>query len=126
MHKLKGLTGRAEIHITRIKGMTREEKVSLLSKTDVLIGLNGDDLLSMMWMKNGGTVIEVFEEGGFARDMEVAASLLDIHHVAVRGDRILWKEEWKEHPLGQRGPQKNVSEQGAADSRGWSRCKWMW
>lgn len=92
-----------------MKSMTSDEKVALLSRTDILISLTGDDLLQMMWMKAGGSVIEIFEGGGFARDFEVAAELLNHNHIVVRKDEILTREKWSEHPLGQRGPQKDVS-----------------
>jgi hypothetical protein len=67
--ELKHLTPRAEVHVTQLKSMTKEQQVSLFAKTDVVVGLHGQELFEAAWMSPEGSVIEIFEEGGFNREL---------------------------------------------------------
>lgn len=76
--ELKRLTPRAEVHVTQLKSMTKEQQVSLLAKTDVLVSLHSQDLLEAAWMRPEGSVIEIFEEGGFNRELSSFQALADV------------------------------------------------
>ncbi|KAK4684253.1 short coiled-coil protein, partial [Tremellales sp. Uapishka_1] len=100
LEALKGLTGKAEIHVTRLSAMTKAQQVAL-----VLIGLHGDEIMNAIWMKAapGSTVIELYEEDGFERDYQLMASTLFHTHIAIHNDHILDEEGWRQ--LGsKRGP----------------------
>lgn len=73
--ELKKLTPRAEVHVTQIKSMTKEQQVSLFSKTDIVVGLHGNELLEAAWMSPESSVIEIFEEGGFNRKLGMRPSV---------------------------------------------------
>jgi len=96
---LKKLTDRAEVHVAQLKSMTRQEKISLLSRTSIFVGIAAADLIEAMWMPpgEGGVVIELFEAGGFERDNEAFVSMLNLEYVAISGDRVLTEKEWDAH-----------------------------
>ena len=77
--ELKHLTPRAEVHVTQLKSMTKEQQVSLFAKTDVVVGLHGQELFEAAWMSPEGSVIEIFEEGGFNRELAQVALEADKH-----------------------------------------------
>lgn len=91
--------------------MTRRQKVALLSRANIVIGLHTEDLIQVAWMRagKGNTLVELFEAEGFARDFQLLADSINVGHVAVQGDREFTPEMWADHPLGKRGPQKDVS-----------------
>lgn len=66
---LKKLTKRAEIHIAQFRSLTKQQRIALLSRASILVGLASDDLYEAAWMKSGNNamVFELFEEGGFQR-----------------------------------------------------------
>ncbi|CAK9779740.1 hypothetical protein CC85DRAFT_285205 [Cutaneotrichosporon oleaginosum] len=107
---LRELTGRAEVHVARIQSMTRRQKVALLSRANVMIGLNAEDMLQMAWMRagKGNAVVELFEEDGFANDFALLANTLGFKHIAIQGNRELTPRMWSEHPNGKRGPQHHA------------------
>ncbi|GMK56918.1 hypothetical protein CspeluHIS016_0307580 [Cutaneotrichosporon spelunceum] len=104
---LKELTGRAEVHIARVQGMTRRQKVALLSRANIVIGLNAEDLLQIAWMQvgKGNGVVELFEAEGFTFDYALLAHMLGLKHIAIQGNRELTPMMWSQHPSGKRGPQ---------------------
>jgi hypothetical protein len=104
---LRALTGRAEVHVARIQSMTRRQKVALLARANVVVGLNAEDMLQVAWMRagKGNGVVELFEADGFANDFALLAGMMGLKHVAIQGDRELTPRMWGEHPNGKRGPQ---------------------
>lgn len=68
---LKGLTDVAEVHVTKLGGMTKAQQVDLMGRAEVVLSLHADELRQQLWMKATGrsAVIEVFEEGCFIRQL---------------------------------------------------------
>ncbi|WVF69529.1 hypothetical protein IAT40_004307 [Kwoniella sp. CBS 6097] len=97
VESLKGLTDIAEVHVARVSAMSKARQVDLMGRAQVVISLHGDDLFHTLWMppKEGSTVIELFEKGGFIRDFELLASALNHRHIAVQGDHELTEEQWR-------------------------------
>ncbi|KAG6873671.1 hypothetical protein C0995_012605 [Termitomyces sp. Mi166 len=64
-------------------------RMSAVSKSTVMLGPYGSDLLDCLFMKPSPktTLIEFFPSGTFARDQEIVARSRDIHYVAWRNDR---------------------------------------
>lgn len=91
--------------------MTRQQKVALFSRANIVIGLHAEDLLQTAWMRagKGNAVVELFEAEGFSRDYQILADTINLKHVAVQGNRELTPEMWAHHEVGMRGPQKDVS-----------------
>ncbi|BEI82546.1 hypothetical protein CcaverHIS002_0304140 [Cutaneotrichosporon cavernicola] len=104
---LRELTGRSEVHIARIQGMTRRQKVALVSRANIVVGLNAEDMLQIMFMQagKGNAVVELFETDGFSFDYALLAHMLGLKHIAIQGSRELTPQMWDEHPNGKRGPQ---------------------
>ncbi|EKD04548.1 hypothetical protein A1Q2_01120 [Trichosporon asahii var. asahii CBS 8904] len=107
--ELKHLTPRAEVHVTQLKSMTKEQQVSLFAKTDVVVGLHGQELFEAAWMSPEGSVIEIFEEGGFNRDYGIFLNMLNIDHTVIQKDRVLTEVVWMNHEKA-RGPNKDNAE----------------
>ncbi|RXK39184.1 hypothetical protein M231_03541 [Tremella mesenterica] len=94
---LKSLTDIAEVHVTRLEGMTKKQKVDLISRTEILLGLHSDDLRTAIWMKatDKSTVIEIFEPGSFIRDHQLLASNLNHRHIVIHDDKIFPESSWR-------------------------------
>ncbi|OCF33791.1 hypothetical protein I316_04503 [Kwoniella heveanensis BCC8398] len=111
VESLKGLTDIAEVHVARISAMSKARQVDLMGRAQVVISLHGDDLFHTLWMppKEGSTVIELFEKGGFVRDFELLASALNHRHIAVQGDHELTEEQWRASGVS-RGDERGTGE----------------
>ncbi|ORY30222.1 hypothetical protein BCR39DRAFT_530035 [Naematelia encephala] len=94
---LKGLTGKAEIHVTRLGAMKKPQQIELMSRAEIIIGVHSDDLMLSLWMPatERSAVIQIYEEGGFQRDFQLLATSLNHQYVAVQNDRILDEEGWR-------------------------------
>ncbi|WOO84753.1 uncharacterized protein LOC62_06G008266 [Vanrija pseudolonga] len=104
---LKGLTDIAEVHVTKIKAMTRSQKVALMSRTTILISVHGEELLQSVWMPpgDGATVIEIFEDAGFQPDNALLAGLLNLGYIPIQEKHRL--RNWRELSGSLRGPGKD-------------------
>lgn len=116
---LKSLTDIAEVHVTKIKAMTRLQKVALMSRTTILISVHGEELLQSVWMPpgDGATVIEIFEDAGFSRewcgwseadlaaDNALLAGVLNLGYIPIQKHRL---RNWRELSGSPRGPGKDV------------------
>jgi hypothetical protein len=90
--------------------MSKQQRIALMSRASILVGLSSDDLMEAIWMPTGRghVVIELFEEGGFQRDIEAFTTMLNLDYMAIQNDEVLTEKMWREHGR-MRGPDKNVS-----------------
>ncbi|KAL7419057.1 hypothetical protein Q5752_005893 [Cryptotrichosporon argae] len=94
---LKEFTDRAEVHVTNLASMERNQQVEITSRAHVLIGTHSDLLLNALWMQAapGVTLVEIFQDGAFARDHELLASSLGLKYVALHPDKVLDEASWR-------------------------------
>ncbi|KAJ7164692.1 hypothetical protein C8R43DRAFT_946492 [Mycena crocata] len=87
LRKLEDLYG-YEVHIVVAEKMKRLEQLQLAARTTILMGVHGNALTSLLWMKPNprSTVMEFFYPGGFAHDYEYTARALGIKHYGFWGD----------------------------------------
>ncbi|KAJ7134322.1 hypothetical protein C8R44DRAFT_869977 [Mycena epipterygia] len=71
-----------EVHIVVPETMTRRAQLQLAARTTILMGVHGNGLTSLLWMKPNprSTVIEFFYPGGFAHDYEYTTRALGMTH----------------------------------------------
>ncbi|KAG6890279.1 hypothetical protein C0992_002428 [Termitomyces sp. T32_za158] len=64
-------------------------RMSAISKSTVLLGPYGSDLLDCLFMKPSPetTLVEIFPSGTFARDEELVARSINVHYIAWWNDR---------------------------------------
>ncbi|CDZ97824.1 Glycosyltransferase AER61, uncharacterised [Phaffia rhodozyma] len=92
---LRRLANHAEVHLTIVGNVEKEDLIPLLAKTNVLISHKGDDLMTTsFWLPPGATVIEIFDENSFVRVNEMMSGLLGFKHVIVRNDQVYEKSNW--------------------------------
>lgn len=71
-----------EINIVNAEDMTRLEQIQLAAKTTIMMGVHGNGLTSLIWMKPSprSTVMEFFYPEGFAHDYEYTTRALGMVH----------------------------------------------
>ncbi|KAJ7043848.1 hypothetical protein C8F04DRAFT_1070648 [Mycena alexandri] len=71
-----------EVNVVVPEKMTRLEQLQLAARTTILMGVHGNGLTSLLWMKPNArsTVIEFFYPGGFAHDYEYTTRALGMTH----------------------------------------------
>ncbi|KIO13990.1 hypothetical protein M404DRAFT_121765 [Pisolithus tinctorius Marx 270] len=67
-----------EVNIVSMDKLSRVEQIRLAARTTIMMGVHGNGLTSLVWMKPSArtTVIEFFYPGGFAHDYEYTARSL--------------------------------------------------
>ncbi|KAF7365444.1 hypothetical protein MVEN_00417400 [Mycena venus] len=77
-----------EVNIVLPEKMTRLEQLQLAARTTILMGVHGNGLTSLLWMKPNqrSTVMEFFYPGGFAHDYEYTTRSLGMTHYGFWGD----------------------------------------
>ncbi|OXG27991.1 hypothetical protein C348_05569 [Cryptococcus neoformans Gb118] len=98
INALKGLTPLAEVHVVKLKGMSKSRRMELFNRARIVISLHVEELMHAMWMPvvpGQSSVIELFEQGGFQRDFELMATSIGHQYVAIQYDRVLPEEEWR-------------------------------
>ncbi|KIJ51221.1 hypothetical protein M422DRAFT_26647 [Sphaerobolus stellatus SS14] len=78
-----------ELNIVSMENLSREEQIRLAGRTTIMMGVHGNGLTSLLWMKpsNKATVIEFFYPGGFAQDYEWTTRALGMKHYGVWGNQ---------------------------------------
>ncbi|KAF8349216.1 hypothetical protein F5887DRAFT_1233451 [Amanita rubescens] len=86
LHKLRDTYG-WEVNVIEADKMTREEQIRLSARTTIMMGVHGNGLTSLVWMKPTprSTVIEFFYPKGFAHDYEWTTRALGMVHYGFWG-----------------------------------------
>ncbi|EFI27191.1 hypothetical protein CC1G_15016 [Coprinopsis cinerea okayama7 len=71
-----------EVNIVNAEDMSRQEQIRLAARTTIMMGVHGNGLTSLIWMKPSprATVMEFFYPGGFAHDYEYTTRALGMIH----------------------------------------------
>ncbi|ODN99466.1 hypothetical protein L198_03310 [Cryptococcus wingfieldii CBS 7118] len=77
-----------ELVIVEAEKMTKEEQFALAGRTTIMLGVHGNGLTHLLWMPATprSAVIEMFIQGGFARDYQWTAHALGIRHFGIQHD----------------------------------------
>jgi len=88
LYKLRDTHG-YEVNVVSAEKLTRAEQIRLAARTTILMGVHGNGLTSLVWMKPNprSTVIEFFFPGGFAFDYEYTTRALGMIHYGFWGSR---------------------------------------
>jgi len=78
-----------EVNVVSAEKLTRSEQIHLAARTTILMGVHGNGLTSLVWMKPNprSTVIEFFFPGGFAFDYEYTTRALGMVHYGFWGSQ---------------------------------------
>ncbi|EKM79326.1 hypothetical protein AGABI1DRAFT_74269 [Agaricus bisporus var. burnettii JB137-S8] len=88
LHKLRDVYG-YEVNIVEAENMSRVEQIRLAARTTVMMGVHGNGLTSLVWMKPNprSTVMEFFYPQGFAHDYEFTTRALGMTHYGFWGNQ---------------------------------------
>jgi hypothetical protein len=81
LYKLRDKYG-YEVNVVNLEKMSRVEQLRLAARTTIMMGIHGNGLTSLVWMKPTprSTVIEFFFPEGFAHDYEYTARAMGMMH----------------------------------------------
>ncbi|KZV67294.1 hypothetical protein PENSPDRAFT_635987 [Peniophora sp. CONT] len=87
LYKLRDMYG-WEVNVVLMDKMSRAEQLRLSGRTTIMLGVHGNGLTSLLWMKPTprSTVMEFFFPGGFAHDYEYTTRALGMMHYGFWGD----------------------------------------
>ncbi|KIJ51251.1 hypothetical protein M422DRAFT_223717 [Sphaerobolus stellatus SS14] len=76
-----------ELNIVSMEHLTRDEQIRLAARTTIMMGVHGNGLTALLWMKPSkrATVIEFFYPGGFAQDYGWTTRALGMKHYGFWG-----------------------------------------
>ncbi|RSH92425.1 hypothetical protein EHS25_008840 [Saitozyma podzolica] len=80
---LKGLTSKAEVHVSKLSAMTKAQQVELIGRAEIVVALHGDELMSTLWMPATPRSTLLAKSTGH-------------RYVAIHNDRIVDEDEWRE------------------------------
>lgn len=89
LYKLRDQYG-YEVNVVSMDQMSRVEQLQLAGRTTIMMGVHGNGLTSLLWMKPSprSTVMEFFYPGGFAHDYEYTTRALGMVHYGFWGSSI--------------------------------------
>jgi len=89
--------------------LTKAEQFQLVGRTTILIGVHGNGLTGLLWMKptSRSTVIEIFFPGGILFDYEYTTRAMGMVHYGVWNNRTFSRPYVPVHPLYPDGFQGN-------------------
>ncbi|KAH9480565.1 hypothetical protein JR316_0007165 [Psilocybe cubensis] len=81
LYKLRDTYG-YEVNVVEAENMSRLEQIQLAARTTIMMGVHGNGLTSLVWMKPSprATVMEFFFPEGFAHDYEYTTRALGMVH----------------------------------------------
>ncbi|KAI0301587.1 hypothetical protein B0F90DRAFT_1718463 [Multifurca ochricompacta] len=87
LYKLRDRYG-YEVSVVSMDKLSRVEQLRLAGRTTVMMGVHGNGLTSLLWMKPTprSTVMEFFYPGGFAHDYEYTTRALGMVHYGFWGN----------------------------------------
>lgn len=87
LYKLRDQYG-YEVNVVSMDKLSRVEQLSLAGRTTIMMGVHGNGLTSLVWMKPTprSTVMEFFYPGGFAYDYEYTTRALGMVHFGFWGN----------------------------------------
>jgi hypothetical protein len=88
LYKLRDNYG-YEVNVVSMDKLSRQEQFRLAARTTIMMGVHGNGLTSLVWMKPSprSTVMEFFYPGGFAHDYEWTSRALGMVHYGFWNDR---------------------------------------
>ncbi|TFK70399.1 hypothetical protein BDN72DRAFT_766555 [Pluteus cervinus] len=86
LYKLRDTYG-YEVNIVQAESMSRVEQIRLAARTTIMMGVHGNGLTSLLWMKPSprSTVMEFFYPTGFAHDYEYTTRAMGMTHYGFWG-----------------------------------------
>ncbi|KAI0060492.1 hypothetical protein BV25DRAFT_1992823 [Artomyces pyxidatus] len=77
-----------EVNVVSMDKLSRVEQLRLSGRTTIMMGVHGNGLTSLLWMKPSprSTVMEFFFPGGFAHDYEYTTRALGMVHYGFWGN----------------------------------------
>ncbi|KAH9855649.1 hypothetical protein C2E23DRAFT_866735 [Lenzites betulinus] len=84
-----------EVNVVEMDKLTRIEQFSLAARTTIMLGVHGNGLTALLWMRPTprSTVMEFFFPGGFAHDYEYTTRALGMVHYGFWGDRYFTRPD---------------------------------
>jgi len=88
LYKLRDNYG-YEVNVVSMDKLSRKEQLQLSARTTIMMGVHGNGLTSLVWMKPSprSTVIEFFYPEGFAHDYEYTSRALGMVHYGFWNDK---------------------------------------
>ncbi|KAF9496982.1 hypothetical protein BDN71DRAFT_1494937 [Pleurotus eryngii] len=84
-----------EINSVQMEYLSKAEQFDIGTRTDIMVGVHGNGLSHQMWMKAGGSVLELYDTGGFMRDYQLLAEAMHHTHYVIWNDTI--HDKWREN-----------------------------
>ncbi|KAL5492147.1 hypothetical protein ACEPAI_3594 [Sanghuangporus weigelae] len=108
LHRLAERYG-YEVHVVSMDKLSRAEQIALAGRTTVMMGVHGNGLTSLLWMRPSprATVIEFFYPGGFAFDYEFTTRALGMTHFGVWDNETFTQPKVPNHAYYPEGFQGN-------------------
>ncbi|KIJ51236.1 hypothetical protein M422DRAFT_43802 [Sphaerobolus stellatus SS14] len=96
-----------ELNIVSMERLTKDEQIQLAAKTTILLGVHGNGLTALLWMKPSkrATVMEFFYPQGFTLDYEWPTRILRMKHYGFWGDKYFTEPDLpkRNYPPGYHG-----------------------
>ncbi|KAG8871795.1 hypothetical protein FRB97_008280 [Tulasnella sp. 331] len=82
-----------EVNVVKMEDLKRQEQIALAARTTILMGVHGEGLTSLLWMKpdSKSTVMEFFAPEGISYDFHYPAKMLGIRYYGFWND-VTWTE----------------------------------
>ncbi|KAG9024182.1 hypothetical protein FRB95_011966 [Tulasnella sp. JGI-2019a] len=82
-----------EVNVVVMENLKLEEKIALAARTTILMGVHGEGLTSLLWMRpsSKSTIMEFFAPEGISYDFQYPAKMLGIRHYGF-WDKTAWTE----------------------------------
>lgn len=87
--------GTIEFVHAQMETMDRIHQFCLAARTDIMVGVHGNGLSHQLWMRPGSGVLEIMNEGGFARDYGILAEMSSHEYYAIHNDKTFPAEKWR-------------------------------